>query len=109
VCSLPSSTPKRILIPFSSRGVSVRRTLSGLVLEVHVDRGFGRRNDGAVCDEVAEMRIFFSADRRFEGDRLLRDLGHFAHFRHGNIDISWDARLLGTSTADAYRDLKCKR
>jgi hypothetical protein len=50
------------------------------------------------------MRIFFFTDWRFEGDRLLRDLGH-----HGNIDISWDARLLGTSTTDAYRDLKCKR
>ena len=101
VCSLPSTSPKRILITFSSRWVSVRRTLFGFVLEVHVDRGFGRRNHGAVFDEVAEMRIFFFADWRFEGDRLLRDLGHFAHFRHRNIDISWDARLL--SSADTAR------
>src|ERR1700734_3718282 len=59
--------------------------LSGLVLEVHVDHRFRRRNDGAVLDEVAEMRIFLFADWRFERDWLLRDLQHLAHFRYGNV------------------------
>src|SRR5207249_10557271 len=44
----------------------------GLFLEIQVDDGFGRRDHLAILDEVAEMRIFLFADRRFEGDRLLR-------------------------------------
>src|SRR6202167_4238745 len=59
--------------------------LSGLVLEVHVDHGFGGRDYGAVFDEVAEMRIFSFAYRSFERDRLLRDLQHLAHFRHRDV------------------------
>src|SRR5580693_6436523 len=59
--------------------------LSSLVLEVHVDHGFGRRDYGAVFNEVAEMRIFFFADRSFERDRFLRDLQNLANFRDGNI------------------------
>src|SRR5580658_1394095 len=74
---------------FFARGQGAQ-DLSGLVLEVHVDHGFSRRNHGPVFDEVAEMRIFFFADRRFEGDRLLGDLEHFAHFRYGNIHALGD-------------------
>src|ERR1700722_14654572 len=59
--------------------------LSSLVLEVHVDHGFGRRDYGAVFDEVAEMRIFLFADRSFERDWLLRDLQDLPHFRDGDI------------------------
>ena len=58
---------------FLSRGQRAQ-DLSCLVLEVHVDHGFGRRNYGAVFDEVAQMRIFLFANRRFERDGLLRCL-----------------------------------
>src|SRR5271155_3863148 len=69
---------------FFARGQRAQ-DLSGLVLEVHVDDGFGRRDYGAVFDEVAEMRIFLFTNRGFERDRLLRDLQDFPHFRDGNI------------------------
>src|SRR5687767_13853369 len=39
-----------------------------LLLEVDVDHGLGRGDDVAVFDEVAEMRVFFLADRRLERD-----------------------------------------
>src|SRR6185312_3294658 len=56
-----------------------------LFLEVHVDHGFCRRDYAAIFDEVAKMRIFLFSNRSFEGDRLLRDLQHFAHLRDRNI------------------------
>src|SRR5262245_18837322 len=57
----------------------------GLLLEVEVDHRFGRRHHLPILDEVAEMRIFLLADRRFEGDRLLRDLQHFANLGYRNV------------------------
>src|SRR6185503_1276346 len=57
----------------------------GLLLEVQVNHRFRRRDDVAVFDEVAKMRIFLFADRRFEGNRLLRDLQDLAHFRHRDV------------------------
>src|SRR5580700_1920388 len=69
---------------FFARGQRAQ-DLSGLVLEVHVDHGFGGRDYGAVFDEVAEMRIFFFADWGFERDRFLRDLQDFPHFGNGNV------------------------
>src|SRR5580698_3472684 len=74
---------------FFARGQRAQ-DLSGLVLEVHVDHGFGWRDYGAVFDEVAEMRIFLFADWSFEGDRLLRDLENFSHFRDRNIHALGD-------------------
>src|SRR6266446_1193986 len=74
---------------FFARGQRAQ-DLSGLVLEVHVDHGFGRRHYGAVFDEVAEMRIFLFADRRFERDRLLRDLRHLAYFRDRDVHALGD-------------------
>src|ERR1017187_2648440 len=59
--------------------------LSRLVLEGDIDHRIRRGDNAAILDEVAQMRIFLFANRRFEGDRLLRDLQHFADFRHGNI------------------------
>src|SRR5450755_4370174 len=64
--------------------------LSRLVLEVHVDYRFGGRDHGAVFDEVAEMRIFLFANRRFERDRFLRDLQNLPHLRHGNVHALGD-------------------
>src|SRR5436190_24238669 len=46
----------------------------GLFLQIEVDHRFGRRDDLAILDEIAQMRIFLFADRRLERDRLLRDL-----------------------------------
>src|SRR5579862_471501 len=64
--------------------------LSRLVLEVHVDHRFRRRNHRAVFDEVSQMRIFFFADRRFERDRFLRDLQDLPHFRDRNVHALGD-------------------
>src|SRR5215472_15843217 len=64
--------------------------LCGLVFQVHVDHGFGRRNHGPVFDEVAQMRIFFFTDRRLQRDRLLSDLEHLAHLGHRNIHALGD-------------------
>jgi hypothetical protein len=59
--------------------------LRGLLLEVDVDHGLGRRDHGAVLDEVAEMRIFLFADGRLQRDGLLGDLQHLAHLGHRNV------------------------
>src|ERR1017187_1590386 len=59
--------------------------LRSLVFEVDVDHGLGRRNHPAVFDEVAQMRIFLFANRRFEGDRLLSNLQDFADLRYRNV------------------------
>src|SRR5713101_8006209 len=56
-----------------------------LLLEIHVDHRFGRRNDLAILDDVAKMRISLCADSRLERDRLLRDLEHHPHLGCGNI------------------------
>src|ERR1700678_2838168 len=64
--------------------------LSRLVLEIHVDHRFCRRDYGAVFDEVAQMRIFLFADWRFERDGLLRDLQNFPHFRQRNVHALGD-------------------
>src|SRR5664280_1014911 len=56
-----------------------------LVLEVHVDYGFGRRDHRTVFDEIAQVRIFFFANRRFQRDRFLCDLQHLANLRDWNI------------------------
>src|SRR4029077_3387220 len=42
------------------------QNLSGLVLEVHVDHSFGRRNYGTVFDEIAQVRIFLFTDWGFK-------------------------------------------
>src|SRR5438094_7292939 len=45
----------------------------GLLLQIQVDHGLGRRHDLASFDEIAQMRIFLLPDRGLERDRLLRD------------------------------------
>ena len=55
VCSLPSPTPNRILMTFSSRGVRRLEHRVGLLLEVQVDDRVGGRHDLAILDEVAKM------------------------------------------------------
>src|SRR5271170_3145439 len=50
------------------------QNLRSVLLQVDADHGVGRRYGLAVFDEVAQVRILFLSDRRFERDRLLRDL-----------------------------------
>src|SRR6202790_3280655 len=59
--------------------------LRSLVFEVDVDHCLGRRNYRPVLDKVAQMRIFLFANRRFERDRLLRNLQHLPDLRHRNV------------------------
>src|SRR6476646_4647236 len=74
---------------FFTRGERAQH-LRGLVLEVHVDDGLSGRDHGAVFDEVAQVRIFFFTNGRFQRDRLLRDLEHLAHFGHGDVHALGD-------------------
>src|SRR5947207_1753144 len=46
--------------------------LTGLLLEVGDDDVIDRRDDAAILDEVAEMRVFLFSDGSLERDRLLR-------------------------------------
>src|SRR5215831_10314635 len=49
-----------------------------LVLKVRHEDRVDRRKDLPVLDEIAQMRILFLPDRRFERNRLLRDLHDLA-------------------------------
>src|SRR3954454_13375278 len=51
-----------------------------LLFEIRDDHVIDRGDHAAILDEIAEMRIFLFTDRRFEGDRLLRDLHDLANF-----------------------------
>src|SRR5690349_12252846 len=62
----------------------------GLLLEVEIDHRVRRRHHLAVFDEVAKMRILLLADRRFERDRLLRDLEDLAHLRYRDVHALGD-------------------
>src|SRR5579864_2638364 len=46
------------------------------------------------------MRVFFLADRRLQGNRLLRDFQNLAHLRHGNIHALGD--FLGSGFAAEF-------
>src|SRR6266853_2282339 len=56
-----------------------------LFLQIEVNHRIGRRNYSFVFDEVAQVRIFFLANRRLKGDRLLRNLQNLAHLGYGYI------------------------
>src|ERR1700735_2899832 len=64
--------------------------LPGLLGQVHVDDRLGGRDDALVLDEVAEMRVFLFADRRLEGDRLLRDLQDLADLVERELHLLGD-------------------
>src|ERR1700723_3043002 len=63
-----------------------QHTRRGLA-QVGLDRRIDRQNRVLVLDEIAEVRIFLIADRRFERERLLGDLENLAHFfeRHAKL------------------------
>src|SRR3954454_10453609 len=71
-----------------------------LLFQVRDDHVIDRGDHAAIFDEVAEMRIFLFADRRLEGDRLLRDLHDLAHFGDRHIHPLGD--LLGLRFAAEF-------
>ena len=72
--------------------------LRGVLLEVDRDDGVGGGDGHAVFDEVAEVRVFLFADRRFERDGLLRDLEHLADLRDGDVHAPGDLFRGGFAT-----------
>src|SRR5690349_3974124 len=58
-----------------------------LLLEELVRGGLGRRQGAAILDEVAEVGVLLLADRRLQGDRLLRDLDDLADLLRGDLDL----------------------
>src|SRR5580692_2764579 len=74
----------------------------GLFLQIQVDDRFGRRDDLAILDEIAQMRIFLLADRRLERDRLLRDLEYLPDLADRNVHPLRD--LLGGRLAAELLD-----
>src|SRR5213592_3206722 len=89
VCSLPSPTPKRILMTFSSRGVSVLRTDSVCSLRFRLITASAGETTWRSY-EVAKMRIFLFADWRLQRDWLLRDLEDLADLRYRNVHALGD-------------------
>jgi hypothetical protein len=72
-----------------TRGQSTQH-LRRVFLQVHADDCFGRRNRLAIFNEVAQVRIFFLANRSFERDRFLCDLEHLADLGHRDIHPAGD-------------------
>src|SRR6185437_2832995 len=60
------------LLARGERGKDAGRRLAQISLDSRVER----QHRILVLDEIAEVRILLVADRRFEADRLLRDLQH---------------------------------
>src|SRR5271154_5458631 len=82
--------------------------LRSVLLQIDADDGVRRRYGHAIFNEVAKMRIFFLADRRFKRDGLLGDLEDLADLRYrnihtlGNLFRGWlAAKLLHELTAGA--------
>src|SRR5450631_1157430 len=85
---LPDAEPhaQHLLFPRRER----RQHLAGLLGEVHGDDRVGRRDDALVLDEVTEVRVLFLADRRFQRDRLLRDLQDLADLVERQLHLLGD-------------------
>ena len=92
---------------FSSRGRQRLQHLRGLLAQIQIDHRFGRRDAALIHDEIAQMRFFFLADRRFQRNRLLRDAHHFAHFRDRQ-PISASSSLVGSrpSSCTSWREVR---
>ena len=61
-----------------------------LALQVVADGRFQRRDRLLVLDEVAQMAVFFLADRSFERNRFARDLQNLSHFVERQIHALGD-------------------
>ena len=75
-----------------------------LFLEQHERGSIGRSGRILVLDKVAEMRVFLFADRRFEGDWLLRDLHDLAHAVDADLHLLRDL-LRGRFAAELLQQL----
>src|SRR5438128_12610482 len=64
--------------------------LFGNLPQIDIDHGFRRVLNGLVFDEIAEMRILFLADGRFERNRLLGELEYLAHLRGRDVHLLGD-------------------
>src|SRR5699024_10177256 len=53
-------------------------------------RGICRNRNIVVLDKIAQMAVFLLADRRFQGNRLLRDLQDLADTLHGHMHFLSD-------------------
>src|SRR5581483_2480329 len=62
----------------------------GDLAQIRSDHGVRRIQNRLVFDEVAEMRILFFADWRFQRDWLLGDLQDLAHLRDRNVHLLGD-------------------
>ena len=74
---------------FSSRGVRVESTSTSCSCSRVNDAARSARSH-LVGDEVAKVAVFLFADRRFEGDGLLRDLQDLAHLVDGHVHLGGD-------------------
>src|SRR5579884_4200107 len=88
-------------------GQAVQHVLN-LLLEQLMARGLGRGQSCVVLDEVAEMAVFFLANRRLQADRLLADLDNLAHLLRADLHLLGDLlrrrlapQVLQQTTADA--------
>ena len=75
-------------------------------------RCVGRRRRLLVLDKVTEVRILFLADRRFQRDRVLRDLGDLANLLRRDPHLLGDLLVVGLATqlleqADAKHGRAC--
>src|SRR2546427_3030502 len=66
------------------------QALFGPLAQGQDDDRLHRRDDLLVLDEVAEMTVFFLADRRLQGDRLLGDLQNFPHLVDRHLHLGRD-------------------
>src|SRR5690349_13697127 len=82
----PEAETEDLLLARRQRGEHLAR----LVAQVEAQDGVGRRQDGLVLDEVAEVRVLLLADRRLERDRLLRDLHDPPHLLDREIHADRD-------------------
>src|SRR5471032_631529 len=67
-----------------------RQHFAGLLGQVHVDDRIGRRGDGLVLDEVAQVAVLFLADGRLEADGLLGDLEDLADLVERQLHLLGD-------------------
>src|SRR5436305_4525096 len=80
-----------------------------LLFQVRNDHVINRRDHAAIFDEIAEVRIFLFADRRFERDRLLRDLHDLAHFRDRHVHPLSDLLGLRFAAELLHERARCPR
>src|SRR5579884_1048507 len=88
-------------------GQAIQHILN-LLFEQLMARGFRRGQSCVVLDEVAEMTVFFLANRRLQADRLLANLDNLTHFLRADLHLLGNLlrcrlapQVLQQTTADA--------